>query len=280
MMKAHKIQRILLYAIVLPFATLTFAWYVMLVLSLCESPAVSSPTPRHANVPVGSINVTEALLLPSSGQIAPEMYPDYIPARDSVGESIGLGRNSSSSNIGGLIAVILPSILMMLFPLAVLVWLFVLAVSGPRSSARTIRSELRTLGIFSIVGTCFMLWSTIGLMVPLALSKAGAFLPLFFVLGFVFGWLFVFALAVVWIWEAVYARAEARDAAARACSIQSLEHPEETAEEEPFSAGDKGFGRPRLSFEGQRAGAELPPYTLPDFKGGYSPVRTSVSAHP
>lgn len=46
-MKAYHTQRILLYAVVLPFALLTFAWYVMRVTMLCEFPFASSRLPSH-----------------------------------------------------------------------------------------------------------------------------------------------------------------------------------------------------------------------------------------
>lgn len=173
-----------------------------------------------------------------------------------------------------------PPFLMLFFTVAVIVWLLVLAVSGPRSSVRAIRSELRALGAFTIIGACIMLWVVIGATVLFKLNDMEDIIPLFVVLEFVWGWFLVAALALVWIWEAVWAKAAAPDAAARKCSIQSLELDlvprEDAADVEPINAPHKDLDEPRLSLEDQRTLSEVPRYTLPSYQSGYSPVRTDA----
>lgn len=92
----------------------------------------------------------------------------------------------------------------MAWDLAVLAWLFVLLVSPRTSATRSIRSELRTLLSFLILGSVSLLWLVIG--EPVYATSQGGYVATHALVSYLLTAAVMAALLATYLWQRIYAQ--------------------------------------------------------------------------
>lgn len=112
--------------------------------------------------------------------------------------------DSDEAIVAAVFASILPTFLVIFWSFAVLIWLLVVAFSSPISPQRSLRSEARTLAVFTWLGFALMVWQLLGFFIPIGMvaSKVpGLYVTVFMTLILVWGWLLWLALCIAWVYE-------------------------------------------------------------------------------
>lgn len=138
--------------------------------------------------------------------VSPELRQDLSSIDGPVGPISSTRRWEGREGSGArwIVSTAVPVCLLMAWDMCVLAWLFVLLVSPRTSATRSIRSELRTLLSFLILGSVSLLWLVIG--EPVYATSQGGYVPVHALVSYLLTVAVIAALLATYLWQRIYAK--------------------------------------------------------------------------